>query len=109
MAETENQILQGVIQMSITDKDVRHIAKLARLKVDDAEVEKLADELGSILGYIKKLEELDVAGVEPTSHVLDLYSVTRADEARPSLGTERALANAPEAEHGHFKVPRVIE
>lgn len=95
--------------MSITDKDVQHIAKLARLKVADSETEKLAEELDSILGYIQKLGELDTDGVEPTSHVLDLYSVTREDEVKPSLGVERALLNAPDAEHGHFKVPRVIE
>ena len=95
--------------MSITDKDVQYIAKLARLKVEDHEVGKLAEELGSILGYIQKLGELNTDGVEPTSHVLDLYSVTREDEVKPSLGTELALSNAPESDHGHFKVPKVIE
>jgi aspartyl-tRNA(Asn)/glutamyl-tRNA(Gln) amidotransferase subunit C len=95
--------------MSITDKDVQYIAKLARLKVEDNETAKLAEELGSILGYIQKLGELDTDGVEPTSHILDLYSVTREDIAKPSLGVERALANAPDADNGYFRVPKVIE
>jgi aspartyl-tRNA(Asn)/glutamyl-tRNA(Gln) amidotransferase subunit C len=95
--------------VSVTDKDVLHIANLARLRVSESETEKFTVELNSILSYIHKLEELNVDGIEPTSHVLDLFSVMREDEAKPSLGTEKALQNAPAAEHGHFKVPRVIE
>ncbi|WP_022851282.1 Asp-tRNA(Asn)/Glu-tRNA(Gln) amidotransferase subunit GatC [Limisalsivibrio acetivorans] len=95
--------------MSITDSDVLHIANLARLELKEGEVKKFAVELNSILGYIHKLEELDVTGIEPTSHVLELSSVMREDVAKPSLGTDNALGNAPDAEQGHYKVPRVIE
>lgn len=93
----------------IKKEDVLHIAVLSKLKFSDDEAEKFKGELNSILGYIEKLSELDTENVEPTSHVLDLYSVTREDAAKPELGVEKALANAPEPEHGHFRVPRVIE
>lgn len=94
---------------TISIKDVKHIATLARLKFDDAEAEKIKDDLNSILGYVEKLSELDTEGVEPTSHILDIYTVTRADEAKPSLSNEEALANSPKSENAHFKVPKVIE
>lgn len=94
---------------TITIKDVRHIATLARLRFDDDEAEKIKDDLNSILGYVEKLNELDTEGVEPTSHTLDIYTVTRPDAAVPSLSNEEALANAPQKENNHFKVPKVIE
>lgn len=94
---------------TISINDVKHIATLARLKFDDAEAEKIKNDLNSILGYVDKLNELDTTGVEPTSHTLDIYTVTREDIAVPSLSNEEALANAPQSENSHFKVPKVIE
>lgn len=94
---------------TISIKDVHHIATLARLKFNETEAEKIKDDLNSILGYIEKLNELDTSNVEPTSHTLDIYTVTRPDEAKPSLTNDEALANAPKASNAHFKVPKVIE
>jgi len=95
--------------MSITVKDVEHVANLARLELTEAEKEQMTGQLNAILEYADKLNELDTSGIEPTSHVLPLYNVMREDEARPSLPAEKALLNAPEEEDGHFKVPAVLE
>ena len=79
------------------DRDqVLHVARLARLRLTDEEVERMTGELSSILGHIEKISELDLADVAPTSHVVELENVLRADEPRPSLPRERALA--PELE-----------
>ncbi|KAA0258650.1 Asp-tRNA(Asn)/Glu-tRNA(Gln) amidotransferase subunit GatC [Deferribacter autotrophicus] len=93
----------------ISKEDVKHIAKLARLKFEEDEVEKFTTELNKILDYIHKLNELDTEEVEPTSHVLDITNVFREDEVKDSLTNEEALKNAPDKDYGHFKVPRVIE
>lgn len=95
--------------MSITVKDVEHVANLARLELTESEKERLAGQLSAILEYAEKLNELNTEGVEPTSHVLPLHNVMREDEARPSLPVEKALLNAPEEEDGQFKVPAVLE
>ncbi|WP_027094523.1 Asp-tRNA(Asn)/Glu-tRNA(Gln) amidotransferase subunit GatC [Cohnella thermotolerans] len=95
--------------MSITVKDVEHVANLARLELSEAEKEQFAGQLNAILEYAEKLNELNTEGIEPTSHVLPLYNVMREDEVRPSLPAEKALSNAPEEEDGHFKVPAVLE
>jgi aspartyl-tRNA(Asn)/glutamyl-tRNA(Gln) amidotransferase subunit C len=88
------------------DRDqVLHVARLARLRLDDAEVERMSNELSSILGHIEKIGELDLDGVEPTSHVTPLENVLRADEPRPSLPPERALEQAPDPADGGFRVP----
>ncbi|MGA1846185.1 Asp-tRNA(Asn)/Glu-tRNA(Gln) amidotransferase subunit GatC [Deferribacter abyssi] len=93
----------------ISTKDVKHIAKLARLKFEENELERFTTELNKILDYIHKLNELNTEGVEPTSHVLDIINVFREDDVRDSLSNEEALQNAPDKDYGHFKVPRVIE
>ncbi|MBB6731848.1 Asp-tRNA(Asn)/Glu-tRNA(Gln) amidotransferase subunit GatC [Cohnella zeiphila] len=95
--------------MSITVKDVEHVANLARLELAEAEKERLAVELNAILKYAEKLNELDTEGVEPTSHVLPLYNVMREDEVRESLPLDKVMANAPEEEDGHIKVPAVLD
>jgi len=97
------------VSETISINDVKHIATLARLKFDDQEAEKLKNDLNSILGYVDKLNELDTSNVEPTSHALDIYTVTRPDVTEPSLTNEDALANAPQSGNAHFKVPKVIE
>jgi aspartyl-tRNA(Asn)/glutamyl-tRNA(Gln) amidotransferase subunit C len=93
----------------ITENDVKHIAKLAKLNFEDNEISRFVDELNSILDYINKLNELDTSNVDPTSHVLDIANVTRADIPERKITQIEALKNAPEEGYGHFKVPRIIE
>ena len=75
---------------------VLHVARLARLELSDAEVERMEDELSKVLDHIEKIRELDLEGVPPTSHVVDVAGVLRADEPRPCLPAELALEQAPE-------------
>ena len=86
-------------------EQVLHVAKLARLRVADDEIERMASELSGILDHIEKIEELDLDGVEPTSHVVTLENVLRPDEPRPSWPRERVLGVAPDAGDGGFRVP----
>lgn len=95
--------------MKLTKEEVEHVAKLARLAVGEEEKEAFGRQLSDILTYVQKLNELDTASVEPTSHVLDLSNVFREDSAKPGLESEEALANAPEREKGFFRVPKIIE
>lgn len=95
--------------MSITPKDVEHVARLARLELSDAEKDQFTEQLNAILKYAEKLNGLDTDNVEPTSHVLPIKNVMRADEKRPSLPIEKVLLNAPDEEDGQFKVPAVLE
>jgi aspartyl-tRNA(Asn)/glutamyl-tRNA(Gln) amidotransferase subunit C len=88
------------------DRDqVLHVAKLARLKVTDDEVDRIAEELSKILGHVETMNELDLGGVEPTSHVVDLTNVLREDVPRPGLTREQALEQAPDTADGGFRVP----
>ena len=88
------------------DRDqVLHVARLARLRLEDAEIDRMATELSSVLDHIEKISELDLDGVEPTSHVIDVENVLRADEPRPSWPVERVLDPAPDAAAGGFRVP----
>jgi aspartyl-tRNA(Asn)/glutamyl-tRNA(Gln) amidotransferase subunit C len=89
----------------IDRSQVLHVARLARLELTDEEVERMAGELSGILDHIERIAELDLDGVEPTSHVVPLENVLRADEPRPSLPRERALAGAPDAGDTGFRVP----
>ena len=82
-----------------------HVARLARLALTDEEVERLGAQLNAILEAVGKVAELDLEGVEPTAHPLDLVNVWAEDEPRPSLPVEEALGNAPDREAGFFKVP----
>ena len=95
--------------MSLDRAAVDHVARLARLALSEEERDRMQKELTSILGHADKIQELDLDGVPPTSHALPLSNVLRADVARPSLSQEEALSNAPEAEDGRFRVPRIIE
>ena len=98
--------------MKLTEKEVRYVAGLANLTLSDAEVPKMVADLGEILAHMDRLSEIDTTGVEPMAQVLyaadDLASL-REDTARPTLGSEAALANAPLSGPGYFKVPLVIE
>jgi aspartyl-tRNA(Asn)/glutamyl-tRNA(Gln) amidotransferase subunit C len=89
----------------IDREQVLHVAKLARLKLSDDEVERMSGELSAILEHVDNINELDLEGVEPTSHVVPLENVLRADEPRPSLPRERALEQAPDADESGFRVP----
>jgi len=93
----------------ITREQVEHVANLARLNLSEEEKEQYTSQLNGILNFFEKLNHLDTANVEPTSHVLDVYNVMREDVNRPSIDREEALRNAPEQEDGHFKVPPVME
>jgi len=89
--------------------DVRYVARLARLALSPEEEQKFGAQLGHVLGYIEKLKEVDVSGVEPTAHAFPLVNVTRPDEIRPSLTNEEALHNAPAKANGLFIVPKIVE
>ena len=99
--------------MPITRTDVQKIAELARLELSEAETDSFTQQLGAILGYIDKLNELDTADVAPMSHCAtsdgNSEYARRDDEVRPGIGQEAAVANAPDAEAGYFKVPKVID
>ena len=89
--------------------EIEKIAELAKLSLKPEEKEKLRKDLESILGYVKNLEALDTKNVEPTSHVLNLENVFRADEAKPSQVRDNVLDHAPLREGKFFKVPKVVE
>jgi aspartyl-tRNA(Asn)/glutamyl-tRNA(Gln) amidotransferase subunit C len=91
--------------MAITREDVLHVARLARLELSADEVERFQEQLAAILDAVSKVQELDLAGVPPTSHPLDVVNVWREDEPRPSLPVEEALANAPDRDGDLFRVP----
>lgn len=94
--------------MSVTIKDVEHIAKLARLSFTDEEKQMFTHQLNEILEYVEQLNRLDTSNVEPLSHVIELSNVFREDEVKPGLTTEEALKNAPAKTDRFFKVPKVI-
>ena len=95
--------------MALTDKDVNHVARLARLALSENERAVYRGQLERILGYIQNLEKHDTRDVPITSHVVPLSNAWREDEARPFQDTESILANAPEREDVYFKVKKIIE
>lgn len=92
----------------ITTADVAHVARLARLDVTEDELELFAEQLGAVLEHAADVAALDIADVPPTAHPLPLANVFRADEPRPSLDRDEVLAQAPAAESGRFRVPRIL-
>lgn len=95
--------------MTIDRATVDHVARLARLDLSDAERERMGAELSKILEHVETIQAMDLDAVEPTAHALPLTSVMRLDEVKPSLTTDEALANAPQAEDDRFRVPRIVE
>ena len=95
--------------MSLTREQVQHVAKLARLNLSDEEVSTFTGQMGAILDYVGKLNELQTDGIVPTSHAVPMENAFRDDVVRPSIGVENALANAPDRVEGFFRVPKVIE
>jgi aspartyl-tRNA(Asn)/glutamyl-tRNA(Gln) amidotransferase subunit C len=93
----------------IDRKDVEHVARLGRLALTEAELERMRVELAAILQYIEKLKAVDVEGVEPTSHAVPLVNVMREDEVEPSVDREAMMRNAPDRSGEYFRVPRIIE
>ena len=95
-------------QTTITTADVRHVAKLARLHLTDAEIEKFTHQLGTILEYVNKIGQLDVSNVPPMAHALPIHNVLRDDVVEPGLPLERVLQNAPQRDGDFFAVPKII-
>ena len=98
----------GQINMKITKDEVLYVADLARLNLDAAAIEKFAGQIGEILAYVDKLNEVNTEGVKPTSHAISLTNAFREDEPSEHLDREKALANAPQQEDGNFIVPKVV-
>lgn len=93
----------------MSDFNIHYVARLARIALSPEEEQRLGTQLDHILGYIAKLKEVDVTGVEPTAHAFPLVNVTRPDEVEPSLPNEEALRNAPAKAGGLFVVPKIVE
>ncbi len=94
--------------MKISKAEVLHVAHLARLDIDDADVDRFAGQIGTILDYVDTLKQVDTTGVPVTSHAITLTNAFREDEQQDHLEPEAALANAPEKDSGTFVVPKVI-
>ena len=95
--------------MALSEEEVKKVAELARLSLDEGEVKTFAGQLSAILEYIETLNEIDTDDIKPTSHALDIVNVLREDKAEKKFDDNVWQKNAPAADHGHFRVPRVIE
>ena len=95
--------------MKISKEEVLHVAHLARLSMDETDMETFSGQIGGILEYVEKLGGIDTSGVPPTSHAVEMANAFRSDETSRHLDNPDALANAPESEDGYFAVPKVIE
>lgn len=95
--------------MAINKDTVKYVANLARIGLSEKELEHFTGQLDRILEYVQKLKTLDVDGLEPTSHVLDMKNVYREDKVKPSLTADEAVRNAPVKENNLFKVKKIIE
>jgi aspartyl-tRNA(Asn)/glutamyl-tRNA(Gln) amidotransferase subunit C len=95
--------------MSAPELNVRYTAQLARIQLTEEEISSFQGQLAEILAYVEQLERLDVTGVEPTAHANPVFDVLRDDVARPGIGQDAALSNAPRKANGLFIVPKVIE
>ncbi|SEA77023.1 aspartyl/glutamyl-tRNA(Asn/Gln) amidotransferase subunit C [Desulfuromusa kysingii] len=95
--------------MKISQNDVEHVARLARLSLEPDELQTMTRQMDVMLGYVEKLNELDTTGIEPMAHAVPMSNAFRKDESQPVIGIERALQNAPASGENCFKVPKVIE
>lgn len=91
----------------IGEDDVRYVARLARLHLEQDEIRRMTGELAKILAHIDKMSELDISAVPPTAHVLDVVGVTRPDKVETGLSRDEALRNAPAVGDGCFRVPKM--
>jgi len=94
--------------MKITQKEVEHVAHLARLNLSQAELEKMTEQLDTLLSYVAKLDELDTQNILPTTHAFSISNAFRDDTVRKSLSRKDALANSPKQNDEYFVVPRII-
>ena len=94
--------------MKITREEIRHVANLAKLELKDTEMDTFLDQVGDILGYIKKLDQINTKDVSLTSHAVSMTNAFREDEEHDSPGAEKGLANAPKKEDGFFIVPKIV-
>ncbi len=94
--------------MEINSDTIKHIAKLSRIELDETLVESFCQQFTDILDHFDKLNELNTDNVEPLTHTVELFNVTKADETGKSLSTEKALQNAPDSDSSYFKVPKVL-
>ena len=92
----------------ITIEQVRHVAKLSRLALDESHLQRFTEQLESILEYVAQIDKVDVSGIEPMAHALPLHNVLREDVVEPSLPLEKVLQNAPQTDGRFFKVPKII-
>ena len=95
--------------MALTSDEVRHIATLARVELNDAEVERYREQLSSILAHFEPLNAIDTSDVPPTAQTLELVNVEREDDPRPSAPLDEVLLNAPRREGGYLRVRAVLE
>ena len=95
--------------MKLSSEEVEYVARLARLEISDKETAKFTAQLNDILGYIDKLNELNTEGVAPMSHAIAVTNAFREDKVVDSIGTDKSLANAPDARGEFFRVPKVID
>ena len=95
--------------MKISEKNVEHVARLARLHLEPGDLKVMTNQMDAILGYVDKLNELDTDGIEPMSHAVPMSNAFREDEIGVPIGIERALQNAPESDQSCFRVPKIIE
>jgi aspartyl-tRNA(Asn)/glutamyl-tRNA(Gln) amidotransferase subunit C len=93
----------------IDEAIVRKVAKLSRLELSKDEVKEFTSQLSAILDYVEKMNELDTTDVEPLAHCLPISNVFRADAVKESIGTEKALSNAPQRDGEFFKVPKILD
>ncbi len=95
--------------MKISKDEVRHVARLARLQLDESQIQEMSETLSEILTYMGKLNEVDTSNISPTSHIVKMDTVFREDEAKESLALDEALQNAPDRAGPFYRVPKIIE
>lgn len=94
--------------MTVSIEEVKHVARLAKLEFSETELAKMATEMDAIVGYVEQLKHLNVEGIQPTAHALDIENVFREDKVAPPMTVEEALQNAPAGKSGYFSVPKVL-
>jgi len=92
----------------IEKKDIQYIAKLANLKIEDDDIDDFTRQIGDILEYVEKLDELDTDDVVPTAYTVPMKNVMREDKAEPSMDRDKILSNAPDKKEGQYRVPKII-
>jgi aspartyl-tRNA(Asn)/glutamyl-tRNA(Gln) amidotransferase subunit C len=109
IATEDTEATEKKMAEKISRAEVEKVAKLARLELSEAEIDEFTGQLGAILEYVEKMNELDTQAVEPLAHCLPVHNVFRDDRVRESLGTDKTLANAPQRSGEFFRVPRILD